>query len=78
MRGCMPTKTMLESAHRNHEIGRAKEFGIRVGKPRPDWKAILRRKDQLIAEFADYRQEQFEKGKFTFTVRMGVLRDLTG
>ena len=62
----MPTKTMLESAHRNHEIGRAKEFGIRVGKPRPDWKAILKRKDRLIAEFADYRQEQFEKGKFTF------------
>jgi len=66
LRGCMPTKTMLESAHRNHEIERAKEFGIRVGKPKPDWKAILKRKDQLIAEFADYRREQLEKGKFTF------------
>ena len=31
LRGCMPTKTMLESAHRNHEIQRAKDFGIRVG-----------------------------------------------
>ena len=66
LRGCMPTKTMLESAHRNHEIGRAAEFGIRVGKPKPDWKAILKRKDKLIAEFADYRREQLEKGKFTF------------
>ena len=66
LRGCMPTKTMLESAHRNHEIGRAKEFGIRVGKPQPDWKAILKRKDRLIAEFADYRRDQLEKGKFTF------------
>ena len=66
LRGCMPTKTMLESAHRNHEIGRAKEFGIQVGKPKPDWKAILKRKDRLIAEFADYRREQLEKGKFTF------------
>ena len=66
LRGCMPTKAMLESAHRNYEIGRAKEFGIRVGKPRPDWKAILKRKDRLIAEFADYRREQLEKGKFTF------------
>ena len=65
LRGCMPTKTMLESAHRNHEIGRAKEFGIRVGKPQPDWKAILKRKDRLIAEFADYRRDQLEKGKFT-------------
>ena len=66
LRGCMPTKTMLESAHRNHEIGRAREFGIQVGKPKPDWKAILKRKDRLIAEFADYRREQLEKGKFTF------------
>ncbi len=71
MRGCMPTKTMLESAHRNHEIGRAREFGIRVGKPKPDWKAILKRKDRLIAEFADYRREQLEKGKFTFYRAMG-------
>jgi pyruvate/2-oxoglutarate dehydrogenase complex dihydrolipoamide dehydrogenase (E3) component len=62
----MPTKTMLESAHRNHEIQRAKDFGIRVGKPKPDWRAILERKDRLIAEFADYRREQLEKGKFTF------------
>jgi pyruvate/2-oxoglutarate dehydrogenase complex dihydrolipoamide dehydrogenase (E3) component len=66
LRGCMPTKAMLESAHRNHEIQRAKEFGIRVGKSKPDWRAILERKDRLIAEFADYRREQLEKGKFTF------------
>lgn len=66
LRGCMPTKTMLESAHRNHEIGRAQEFGIRVGKAKPNWKAILGRKDRLIGEFANYRQEQLEKGKFTF------------
>ena len=46
LRGCMPTKTFLESAHRNHEIGRAAEFGIRVGKPKPDWEEILKRKDR--------------------------------
>ncbi|NDB95371.1 MAG: NAD(P)/FAD-dependent oxidoreductase [Verrucomicrobia bacterium] len=66
LRGCMPTKTFLESAHRNHEVARASEFGIRVGKPKPDWKAILKRKDRLIREFADYRKEQLEKGNFTF------------
>ena len=66
LRGCMPTKAMLESAHRNHEIGRAAEFGIRVGKAKPDWKAILKRKDRFISEFAKYRREQLEKGKFTF------------
>ena len=66
LRGCMPTKAMLESAHRNFEIGRAPEFGIQVGKPKPDWKAILKRKDRLIREFAEYREGQLEKGKFTF------------
>jgi pyruvate/2-oxoglutarate dehydrogenase complex dihydrolipoamide dehydrogenase (E3) component len=62
----MPTKAMLESAHRNHEIGRAAEFGIWVGRAKPDWKAILKRKDRLISEFAKYRRNQLEKGKFTF------------
>jgi len=66
LRGCMPTKTMLESAHRNYEIRRAGEFGIRVGKPNADWKAILKRKDRLIREFAEYREGQLERGKFTF------------
>jgi pyruvate/2-oxoglutarate dehydrogenase complex dihydrolipoamide dehydrogenase (E3) component len=66
LRGCMPTKAMLESAHRNFEISRAKEFGIQVGKPKPDWNVILRRKDRLIREFAEYREGQLEKGKFTF------------
>jgi len=66
LRGCMPTKTFLESAHRNHEIGRASEFGIRVGKPKANWKEILKRKDRLIRDFADYRKEQLEKGNFAF------------
>ena len=75
LRGCMPTKTFLESAHRNHEITRAGEFGIRVGKPKPDWKAILKRKDRLIREFADYRKEQLEKGDFTFYRAHAKFRD---
>jgi len=75
LRGCMPTKAMLESAHRNHEIERANEFGIRVGKPKPDWRAILRRKDRLIAEFAGYRREQLEKGKFVFYRAKGRFTD---
>ena len=75
LRGCMPTKAMLESAHRNHEIERANEFGIRVGKPKPDWRAILRRKNRLIAEFAGYRREQLEKGKFVFYRAKGRFTD---
>jgi len=66
LRGCMPTKTLLESAHRNHEIEQAGTFGIDVSKPRPNLARILRRKDALIENFASYRRGQLEKGKFTF------------
>lgn len=64
LRGCMPTKALLESAHRNHQITQAGEFGIRAGVPKPDWKAIQKRKDRLIDDFATYRQQQLQSGKF--------------
>jgi pyruvate/2-oxoglutarate dehydrogenase complex dihydrolipoamide dehydrogenase (E3) component len=66
LRGCMPTKALLESAHRLHEIRRAGEFGLTVGGARADWEKIQRRKDALIAEFASYRRGQLEHGKFDF------------
>ena len=64
LRGCMPTKALLESAHRNHQIAHAADFGIRVGAPKPDWKAIQKRKDRLIEDFATHRQQQLKSGKF--------------
>ena len=64
LRGCMPTKTLLESSHRLHEINRASEFGLR-GKPfRPNHSTIFKRKEKLIKEFADYRANQLKKGPF--------------
>lgn len=64
LRGCMPTKTLLESAHRLHEIRRGREFGLRIGRASPDLQAMVRRKNRLIDEFADYRQRQLEGGSF--------------
>lgn len=66
LRGCMPTKALLESAHRLHEIRRAGEFGLSVSGARADWGKIQRRKDALVADFAAYRREQLERGKFAF------------
>ncbi|HEY8965644.1 MAG TPA: FAD-dependent oxidoreductase, partial [Candidatus Methylacidiphilales bacterium] len=65
LRGCMPTKALLESAHRWNEIGRAGEFGLRAKPLAPDLPAILRRKAKWIGEFASYRAGQLEKGPFT-------------
>jgi len=65
LRGCMPSKTLLESAHRWHEINRAREFCL-IAKPiKVDMECIQERKRLLIGGFADYRRKQLRKGDFT-------------
>ena len=65
LRGCMPSKTLLESAHRWHEINRAREFCL-IAKPiAVDMKCIQARKRHLIGGFAAYRRTQLRKGDFT-------------
>jgi dihydrolipoamide dehydrogenase len=66
LRGCMPTKALLESAHRMHEIERAGEFGLKGSKPTANWAKIIERKNVLIEDFADFRRHQLVKGKFDF------------
>lgn len=67
LRGCMPTKAILESAHRFHAIREAREFGLQVpGPPKADWSAIMRRKNRLINDFAGYRRAQLASGTFDF------------
>jgi len=66
LRGCMPSKALLESAHRWHDIRRAREFGL-IAKPVGiDMKSVQARKRHLIGDFASYRRKQLERGKFTF------------
>ena len=66
LRGCMPSKTILESANRFLSMRRAKEFGLSAGQIGYDAAAIRDRKRRLIAEFAGYRSAQLENGKFEF------------
>jgi pyruvate/2-oxoglutarate dehydrogenase complex dihydrolipoamide dehydrogenase (E3) component len=66
LRGCMPSKTLLESAHRAESIRRAGEFGLRAEYFGADAGMIRARKRRLIAEFADYRRQQLEDGRFEF------------
>lgn len=65
LRGCMPTKALLEAAHRLHEIRRAGIFGLNVGSIEVDVPRMIERKNRLIEKFARYRQEQLEDGRFT-------------
>lgn len=47
-RGCIPTKTMIHSAKIMHHVRRAAEFGIVVGEPKADLRAIVQRKDEVV------------------------------
>ncbi len=66
LRGCMPSKTLIESANRFHSIQRANEFGLRAENAAVIGSEIIERKRRLIAEFADYRRQQLETGAFDF------------
>lgn len=64
LRGCMPSKTLIESANRMQEIREAGEFGLDAGPVRFDGQRIIARKRRLIADFASYRAGQLEGGAF--------------
>ena len=64
LRGCMPSKTLLESASRFSTLRRAEEFGLRATGLEIHGPEILARKRKLIAGFAEYRQQQLTGGKF--------------
>jgi len=66
LRGCMPSKTLIESGNRYRVLRHAREFGLSAEKIGFAAEEIIARKRRLIAEFADYRKEQLEGGKFDF------------
>ena len=64
LRGCMPSKTLLESANRYMTLRRASEFGLRAGPIAFHGDEIMARKNRLVGEFARYRAKQLQAGRF--------------
>jgi len=64
LRGCMPSKSLLESAHRWHDIQRAREFGLVAKAVEVDMKCVQARKQYLVGGFAAYRRRQLRQGNF--------------
>ena len=64
LRGCMPSKTLIESANRLQDMREAAEFGLHAKDTGFDGSKIIERKRRLISEFAQYRADQLESGKF--------------
>lgn len=52
-RGCIPTKTKIHAAKMLHHVRRAAEFGIVVGKPAADFRAIVQRNDEVVKPIRD-------------------------
>jgi pyruvate/2-oxoglutarate dehydrogenase complex dihydrolipoamide dehydrogenase (E3) component len=64
LNGCMPSKTLLYSTEVLHLAQKAKTFGLKIPSARADMKALHARKKKIIGEFAAYRAQALESGKY--------------
>ncbi len=64
LKGCMPSKTLLYITEVLHLAQKGKTFGLKIPSARADMKAIHARKRRIISEFADYRLQTLESGKY--------------
>ena len=66
LRGCMPSKALLATSNRAAAVRKAAEFGVLAEFKGVDPVAMQTRKRLLIADFAGYRSQQLQSGKFSF------------
>jgi len=66
LRGCMPTKALLYAAEVKHLAEHAETWGVRAGKVSFDFAKVMARKNAQVKDFADYRVQQLNIGKFKF------------
>lgn len=75
LRGCMPTKALLQSAEVLHAAQNSAVFGVRSPRVNFDLGEIFARKDRLIQEFANYRRGQLESNRFDFIRARASFKD---
>lgn len=64
LNGCMPSKTLLYSTDVLHLAQKGKTFGLKIPSAKADMKALHARKKKIIGEFAAYRAQALESGKY--------------
>lgn len=64
LRGCMPSKALIESANLMRKMRESGEFGIHTSDLRVSMDEIQDRKRGLVAGFQKYREEQLKDGDF--------------
>lgn len=75
LRGCMPSKTLLESANRFLVMREAAEFGLDAGAIGFSAQGMQQRKARWVQEFADYRAGQLASGRFELIRGWGTFVD---
>lgn len=71
--GCIPTKTVRASAEVARTIRRAREFGFEQLSPIPDIKAIISRKERVVAALRGSLERLFQANKVTLFQGQGRL-----
>jgi pyruvate/2-oxoglutarate dehydrogenase complex dihydrolipoamide dehydrogenase (E3) component len=66
LRGCMPTKALLYAAEVKHLAEHAPTWGVHAGKVNFDFTKVMAQKNAQIKDFADFRAQQLNAGKFKF------------
>ncbi|MGH7940700.1 MAG: dihydrolipoyl dehydrogenase family protein [Limisphaerales bacterium] len=66
LRGCMPTKALLYMGEVAHLATHGSLFGVRAKNISLDFKTAMARKNRVIRDFADYRAQQLDSGRFKF------------
>lgn len=66
LRGCMPTKALLYAADVMHLAQHANVWGIQPGKVGFDFAKVMERKNAMIEDFANFRRQQLNDGRFKF------------
>ena len=64
LRGCMPTKALLYAAEVKHLAEHAETWGVRAAKVSFDFAKVMARKNAQIKDFAEFRAQQLNAGKF--------------
>ena len=73
LRGCIPTKSMLESAEIAEHARHAEEFGVTVGDVKVSLAAVLKRKDKVVSQNAGGVQFLMKKNKVEVFQGLGSL-----
>ncbi len=75
LRGCMPTKALLFAAEVKHLADHGATWGLDIPNVGFDFKKVMARKNAMIDDFASYRREQLEDGRFAFFRSMARFED---